>query len=240
MLLITVVTTVLVMVDSKQCGDDGCDRPFYAKGLCKKHYRLYAVRECKDPDCDKPAATRGWCGMHYMRWWTHGDTDTVLGRRPESPDPNLWWCNGCREFKPLSEFGAWTDTRCRKTTVRYQSSCKKCQSINQKGNRGARKAADPEGWHLRERESSIRRLYGMSGIEFDELLASQGGTCANTACGKPHVEERGKRLHVDHDHRTGAVRGLLCNNCNRGIGLLGDDPDRLIGAARYLRKWQEA
>lgn len=174
--------------------------------------------------------------MHYMRWREHGDVEIVLGRRPENSDPNLRWCLGCESFKPLAEFDGWTDTRYGKNVARYQSSCKECRSTDRKANRDAQKALDPEGWHLRERESNIRRLYDMSVAQFDELLASQGGVCANDACRRPHVEERGKRLHVDHDHVTGAVRGLLCNGCNRGIGLLGDDPERLVGAAEYLRR----
>jgi hypothetical protein len=42
------------------------------------------------------------------------------------------------------------------------------------------------------------------------------------------------RWHIDHDHVTGQVRGLLCNNCNRGIGYFGDDPQVMTAAARYV------
>lgn len=56
------------------------------------------------------------------------------------------------------------------------------------------------------------------------MLAEQGGGCA--ACGATTCsDKRRSRLSVDHDHVTGRVRGLLCNDCNRALGLLKDSPD---------------
>lgn len=64
------------------------------------------------------------------------------------------------------------------------------------------------------------------------MLAAQGGKCA--ICGG--TNPGGHRLAVDHDHTTGAVRGLLCHACNAGIGKLRDDPALLRVAADYLDK----
>lgn len=66
--------------------------------------------------------------------------------------------------------------------------------------------------------------------DYDALLASQGGTCA--ICGGANAN--GQRLAVDHNHATGKVRGLLCHNCNSGIGHLMDRPDWLRKAAEYV------
>lgn len=74
------------------------------------------------------------------------------------------------------------------------------------------------------------RQYGLSVGEYDEMMLHQDGVCA--VCGQEC--STGRRLAVDHDHATGAVRGLLCNNCNFGIGQLQDDPDLLRTAADYL------
>lgn len=63
---------------------------------------------------------------------------------------------------------------------------------------------------------------------WDVLYHDQGGHCA--------ICPRSSMLHVDHRHRTGRVRGLLCNKCNRGIGMLNDDPDLLGKAIKYLKK----
>lgn len=87
--------------------------------------------------------------------------------------------------------------------------------------------------------SHINRLarFGLTPDQYAEMLDIQGGVCA--ICENPERvtdprNGRLKALAVDHDHKTGAVRGLLCQNCNKGIGNLGDDPDVLIAAAAYL------
>lgn len=77
-----------------------------------------------------------------------------------------------------------------------------------------------------QRNGSIRRKYGLTPEQYADLLERQGGTCA--------ICPRTTPLHVDHDHDTGAVRGILCGPCNRGVGLLGDDPNTLRAAAHYL------
>ena len=61
-------------------------------------------------------------------------------------------------------------------------------------------------------------------------LAEQGGGCA--VCGRPPKE--GKSLHVDHDHETGYVRGLLCFSCNAALGHFQDDLDRIDAALIYV------
>jgi hypothetical protein len=45
--------------------------------------------------------------------------------------------------------------------------------------------------------------------------------------------------HVDHDHKTGKARGLLCNTCNVGLGMLGEDENRILGLIKYLRRYEE-
>lgn len=91
-----------------------------------------------------------------------------------------------------------------------------------------RRAAQVEA----SRRNHLRRKYGITLEEWDALLAKQGGGCA--VCGAPH-DPNGGRLHVDHCHDTGRVRGLLCMVCNRLVGAAKDDPERLEKAAAYLR-----
>lgn len=74
------------------------------------------------------------------------------------------------------------------------------------------------------------KTYGITLQEYETLLEAQGGVCA--ICGKECVTF--ENLAVDHDHATGAVRGLLCNNCNHGIGKFKDDPALLKAAADYV------
>lgn len=66
------------------------------------------------------------------------------------------------------------------------------------------------------------------------MLAAQNGGCA--ICSTTTPDGNARRFHVDHDHETGKIRGLLCHSCNTGIGKLRDDPDLLLSAVAYLRK----
>ena len=80
----------------------------------------------------------------------------------------------------------------------------------------------------RARDAYLLRTYGISNAHYEAMKAAQGGRCA--ICG------RQTDLHVDHDHRTEAVRGLLCVRCNTGIGQLGDNVRGLKAALEYLQK----
>jgi hypothetical protein len=87
-------------------------------------------------------------------------------------------------------------------------------------------AANKSKQSARARQSK----YGISPIEFAALLEQQAGLCA--ICCEPMVP--GKQTHVDHNHSTGEVRGLLCNSCNVGVGMFKDDFIRLTSAVAYL------
>lgn len=73
--------------------------------------------------------------------------------------------------------------------------------------------------------------YGIGVAEYDARLAVQGGVCALCFAAKPGG--RGS-FHVDHDHVTGTIRGILCHGCNTALGLLKDDPALLRRAAEYV------
>ena len=81
------------------------------------------------------------------------------------------------------------------------------------------------------RRRTLKRRYGISLEQYDEMLAAQGGTCV---CGRTPESCPHGVLHVDHDHKTNRVRGLLCPSCNRVLGLVQDRPDLLRALAEYL------
>ena len=84
------------------------------------------------------------------------------------------------------------------------------------------------------RKRHLLKNYGITVEDYENMLTYQNSVCA--ICGNgPMPSDRGGILHVDHCHKTGNVRGLLCGDCNKGIGIFKDDPDRLIKAANYLR-----
>jgi hypothetical protein len=88
------------------------------------------------------------------------------------------------------------------------------------------------------RMSALRRLFGLTVEQYEVMHQAQRGLCA--VCKRPetslHQSGNVRRLAVDHDHDTGAVRELLCHDCNIGMGLFRDEPDRLDAAAAYLRR----
>ncbi|MBV9125670.1 MAG: endonuclease VII domain-containing protein [Planctomycetes bacterium] len=84
-------------------------------------------------------------------------------------------------------------------------------------------------------EAHLKTKYGLSLERYDEILAEQGGVCL--ICRKAPVgKRRNERLSVDHNHETGKVRGILCHQCNAGLGWFRDDPKLLRSAAEYLEK----
>lgn len=93
-------------------------------------------------------------------------------------------------------------------------------------------AAQPEVKALRE-EARLLRAYNLTADMHRTLLVAQNNACA--ICGAMFLGGSGSTVaHVDHDHATGRVRGILCENCNRGLGMLRDSPALLRRAAEYL------
>lgn len=95
-------------------------------------------------------------------------------------------------------------------------------------------AANPDRMALLIRRSELRRKYGVSLEEYDALAEKQGHVCA--ICGQQETAQEARYLAVDHCHRTGEVRGLLCRSCNSALGLLDDDPERVRAVLRYLEQ----
>jgi hypothetical protein len=100
----------------------------------------------------------------------------------------------------------------------------------------ARYKANPEKYREYFRNHRIKKTYNLTESQYAEWVVKQGGCCG--ICGKePSGEWHGDRmLNVDHNHETGAVRGLLCNQCNRALGLFGDSAARLQEAINYLER----
>lgn len=81
----------------------------------------------------------------------------------------------------------------------------------------------------------MKSEYGLSREQYDGMISEQAGKCL--LCKLPPGRDGKKSLSVDHCHKTGKVRGLLCGMCNTAIGKLNDDPALLRAAAEYLERY---
>lgn len=77
------------------------------------------------------------------------------------------------------------------------------------------------------------KRYGINQQDYENLLRTQNYACA--ICQTKEPRGRHNKFHIDHDHTTNKVRGLLCDKCNRGLGFFNDDKDLLEKAAEYIR-----
>jgi len=144
--------------------------------------------------------------------------------------PELKICTKCTRSKELTEF------------AKGRRWCRQCCTAAHGKWRAENRAAYNEAakqWRANNRSkcraAELKHHYGLSVADYDALLAQQGGACV--ICSKPHnPTARLGRLFVDHCHRTGKVRGLLCSKCNLAIGHLDDDPSLLERAVAYLRR----
>ena len=141
-------------------------------------------------------------------------------------------CNGCKSEKPITEFYV----EKRKKGVTRCHVCKKCKNAQLDVWRRKNKQRVYEynqKWYYR-----IGRYkdHGITRKQFDLMFSAQNGGCA--ICSRPTSCKTGDAfhggLHIDHDHKTGVVRGLLCGNCNTALGKFQDSPELLLVAVEYL------
>ncbi len=138
------------------------------------------------------------------------------------------WCSSCNANKLMGDFWSYLFAdRGGEVPI-----CNYCVSIlPEEIDRVLRRKTLARAPPTDARKYHLKSVYGISTLEYQRLFDQQGGVCA--ICKKPN--DCGRRLSVDHDHKTGKVRGLLCGRCNTGLGYFRDDARVLIRAARYLR-----
>jgi hypothetical protein len=130
-------------------------------------------------------------------------------------------CNKCGLGKPLRDFSF------RSTRLQYNPTCKVCRNASHK----KRRKDNPDKAKRDRIKLSVKRKFNLTLNDYDVLYLEQGGKCA--ICGT-HQKNLVRTLAVDHDHNTGKVRGLLCQPCNTGIGLLKENVQVLENAIKYL------
>lgn len=163
---------------------------------------------------------------------------TEFGRNAARPDGLQFYCKQCYSVRSARTYRERQERKGR--TVRVRASvpaghkqCPGCDRVlahshwhRNKRSRDGLASYCKDCRKDQSRADYLRRTFGLTPEQVDAMVAEQGGVCAICGQGKPQ--------HIDHDHRSGRVRGVLCGPCNMGLGLFGDDPMRLHAAVRYL------
>ena len=215
---------------------------------------------CLVVECTTKVLARGYCRLHYERWMRCGSTNDP---RPEITERV---CSDCHTLKPSTEYHKKNISPKGKQT--YQSYCKDCDharryaralrdpSYGEKSLTSSRKynashkaersqaqrekrALDPNLNKLTEYKRHLKKRYKISWEVYLLLVEKQNNCCAICGIEFEDILTCKKKPHVDHDHITGKVRGVLCGSCNTGIGHLRDSLEVVEAAAAYLKKHQD-
>lgn len=132
--------------------------------------------------------------------------------------------------------------RVRELARRYrEANREKCRAANRASYRkhvDRRRAESSDAYRKNRWPSHLKTKYGLTREQFEAMNAAQDGRCA--ICRTDEPGGRGKRFHVDHCHKTGKVRQLLCNACNHVLGCARDSAETLRAAADYLTKHRDS
>lgn len=187
--------------------------------------------------CGSRVLARGWCRRHYEAWRRTGSPENIR------TGPGICSERGCKRNtvgRGLCRYHYDRLWRAARADMHRQAKagriCAFCQGPIPIERRAKaiycsvrckeRSSASPRQWRAK-----LKRDFGLTEADYDRMLTEQRGKCA--ICKRTEPNGRG-RWHIDHDHITGRVRGLLCNGCNAGLGHFRDDPAILRAAARYL------
>lgn len=161
--------------------------------------------------CDREGAkSHGMCGNCVKR-----------GGKPPKRRNTGWlhnnenqrMCSRCKTIFPKEEVDKWT----------HKGRCRNCQALT-------------------KRDLYLQQMYGINTEEYDRLLELSNGGCY--ICGKTKKQNRDRYLSVDHDHSCcnkergccgKCIRGILCDVCNRAVGLLQDNPENAMAVAIYIQ-----
>lgn len=141
-------------------------------------------------------------------------------------------CPCCGEVKPTTEF---TRQKGQNGKWGFHSHCKKCKSKRTMKYH----LNNPEKHKITVIKQKLKKLYGLTIEDIEGMLKNQNYKCA--ICGREiflhgSSVDKNKIARVDHNHETGKVRGLLCDDCNIGLGKFMDNTEYLLGAISYLNK----
>ena len=224
--------------------------PILAKGVCKRCYdRLRrrgtlqrtnvqnAGRFCSVEGCGKAAHARGMCATHYEDS-RHPMNHLWRQLRSRNPDGYPFAWNRFEAF--LTDVGEQPGPRHQLRKIEHDRPFSKDNFQWLAPIVIGRDSYSKEDRSAYAREHNLQRKFRITGEDYAALLIAQGGGCAICGGKETHTYASGKikDLSVDHDHKTGDIRGLLCFNCNQGLGRFQDSLKVIRAAAAYLERHQ--
>lgn len=225
------------------CSVENCTKPQRAKTLCASHYqkKLRHGTPTPDPALMKRPGRKPDPSKYRSRY----NPNNPSRSRPKKEKVERTHCKQGHELSEDNRYWhstskSWTCRTCAKNATRKYRATRDSRDLT-KCRRGhditpENTVTFPSGKTrclpcLRINAQSQRlKKYGISQSDYEALLNHQGGVCA--ICNRTMQGSRDEV--VDHDHKTGQVRGIIHGNCNIALGMLNDDPELLINAAKYL------
>ncbi|MEV8302632.1 endonuclease VII domain-containing protein [Streptomyces rochei] len=250
-------------LQARICGVDGCLENNRAKGLCKLHYQRHLLGiamdaprrvsrkgPCLVSGCERPRRSRGLCASHYERGRRRtkcpacgrgmasgsGTCDPCYRAAIAAQLPTEKTCRQCTRTLPVSAFNL---RKSAEGTAKWRSRCRECEAIDSRMRAKSVQRDDRSKERLSLPYLSLRSFAKKLGIPWAEVVDRYPADNRCQICGRTQLEAaptgRAVRLALDHCHETGRLRGFLCSLCNSGLGHLGDSPERLQAAIKYLR-----
>lgn len=181
---------------------------------------MYVCKQCKITfkrnSSDVKRGRTQFCSMSCWQSYkskkatTHAEQVILSGKKQ---------CKMCSRTRKLQNF-----PKSKMSLTGYYSYCYDCKrGINREQDIKRKLSQSRKEW---SRKAYLKRTYGITPEEYDDMNKSQNGGCA--------ICSSVQRLAIDHDHATGNIRGLLCHNCNRGLGMFYDNKESLLNAMNYL------
>lgn len=191
---------------------------------------------CAVSGCDRALKARKFCGMHYKRFMKHGDPLKTAYQRRDETECRVMGCDHptlarglCGGHYQRERNGLPLDTplASRYRTGESSRKCSSCHTEKPLSDFAINSGKRPSSWCKGCRNYAVKlERYGLDRETYDAMVAA-----GCEACGSHD------RIHIDHDHINGAVRGALCSPCNVALGHMQDDPVRLEKLASYIRRF---
>lgn len=169
-------------------------------------------------DEEKLERRREWARAHYQK-----NKEQINKYRKELRDKNI------EHFRAMQR-ESYENNKEQRLAYQKQYREKNIEKIKAQSARNYEKRK--EAHNVTTRNNTLKRKYGLTIPQWEELFESQGRACA--ICGETDVGAENQKFHTDHCHSTNVVRGILCHSCNTGLGKFKDNVETLKAAIKYL------